>query len=183
MKYLTLKQAGGSFSNCRVVAFLFYSRSWYSSLIISDVMGAQQTHSTDFNAFLRIGEDGRVSCFTGKIEMGQGIITSLSQMLAEELDISLDVVDIVMGDTDLCPWDMGTFGSLTTRIFGPQLRAAGAEGRQVLLEMASEHLNIPVTELVTESGIIFDKTNNKNRISYAKLAKIQNQIEDRAVSS
>ncbi len=142
-----------------------------SSLIISDIMGAQQTHSTDFNAFLRIGEDGRVSCFTGKIEMGQGIITSLSQMLAEELDISLDVVDIVMGDTDLCPWDMGTFGSLTTRIFGPQLRAAGAEGRQVLLEMASEHLNIPVTELVTESGIIFDKTNNKNRISYAKLAK------------
>ncbi|MEE9117084.1 MAG: molybdopterin cofactor-binding domain-containing protein [Calditrichia bacterium] len=142
-----------------------------SSLIISDIMGAQKTHSTDFNAFLRIGEDGRVSCFTGKIEMGQGIITSLSQMLAEELDISLDVVDIVMGDTDLCPWDMGTFGSRTTRIFGPQLRAAGAEGRQVLLEMASEHLNIPVTELVTESGIIFDKTNNKNRISYAKLAK------------
>src|SRR5512147_720599 len=62
---------------------------------------------SDFNAFLRIGEDGRVTCFTGKIEMGQGPITSLPQMLAEELDTPLDSVDIVMGDTDRCPWDMG----------------------------------------------------------------------------
>lgn len=56
-----------------------------------------------------------MSCFTGKIEMGQGVITSLAQMLAEELNISLDSVDMVMGDRDLCPWDMGTFGSMTTR--------------------------------------------------------------------
>ncbi|MEJ2724990.1 MAG: molybdopterin-dependent oxidoreductase, partial [Deltaproteobacteria bacterium] len=95
---------------------------------------------TDFNAFLRIGEDGRVHCFTGKIEMGQGIVTSLAQMLADELDVSLEAVDMVMGDTDLCPWDMGTFGSRSTRFFGPPLRAAGAEARRVLLELASEHL-------------------------------------------
>ena len=73
----------------------------------------------DFNAFLRIGADDRVTCFTGKIEMGQGIVTSLAQMLADELDVPLDAVDMVMGDTDLCPWDMGTFGSRTTRFFGP----------------------------------------------------------------
>ncbi len=84
---------------------------------------------TDFNAFLRIGEDGRVTCFTGKIEMGQGPITSLPQMLAEELETPLDTVDIVMGDTDLCPWDMGTFGSMTTRIFGPALRGGGGRGQ------------------------------------------------------
>lgn len=70
---------------------------------------------TDFNAFLKIGEDGRVTCFTGKIEMGQGVITSLAQMLADELDVTLDNVDMVMGDTDLSPWDMGTFGSMSTR--------------------------------------------------------------------
>ena len=87
---------------------------------------------SDFNAFLRIGEDGRVTCFTGKIEMGQGPITSLPQEVAEELDTPLDTVDIVMGDTDLCPWDMGTFGSMTTRMFGPALRAAAAEARGVL---------------------------------------------------
>ncbi len=82
---------------------------------------------SDFNAILRIGEDGRATCYTGKIEMGQGIITSLAQTLADELDISLESVDMVMGDTDLCPWDMGTFGSMTTRYFGPELIEAAAE--------------------------------------------------------
>src|ERR1035437_306756 len=59
-----------------------------------------QQHSlpTDFNAFLKIGEDGRVSCYTGKIEMGQGIITSLAQMIADELDVTIENVDIIMGD-------------------------------------------------------------------------------------
>ena len=61
--------------------------------------------------------------------MGQGVVTSLAQMLADELDVSLEAVDMVMGDTDLCPWDRGTFGSLSTRIFGPALRSAGAEAR------------------------------------------------------
>jgi len=65
--------------------------------------------STDFNAFLRIDARGRVTCYMGKIEMGQGPITSLPQMLAEELDVSYDSVEIIMGDTDLCPWDMGTW--------------------------------------------------------------------------
>ena len=126
---------------------------------------------TDFNAFLRIGADGRVSCLTGKIEMGQGVVTSLGQMLADELDVSLDAVDMVMGDTDLCPWDMGTFGSLSTRTFGPSLRAAGAEARAVLIELASERLKVPAERLLTENGVVFDKTNKQRRISYADLAK------------
>ena len=74
-------------------------------------------------------EDGRVTGFTGKVEYGQGVITSLAQMLAEELDVPLKSVDMVMGDTDLCPWDRGTFGSMTTRFFGPPFRAAAAEAR------------------------------------------------------
>ena len=125
----------------------------------------------DFNAFLKIAEDGRVSCFTGKIEMGQGIVTSLAQMLADELDVSLDAVDMVMGDTDLCPWDMGTFGSMSTRFFGPPLRAAGAEARQVLLELASEHLKIPIPQLSVENGVIFDTKNKSRQISYGRLAR------------
>ncbi len=126
---------------------------------------------TDFNAFLRIGEDGRISCFTGKIEMGQGVITSLAQMLADELDAPLDAVDMVLGDTDLCPWDMGTFGSMTTRFFGPALRAAGAEARSILLELAAERLKVPVPNLVAENGIVFARSNRNNSISYAALAK------------
>ena len=126
---------------------------------------------TDFNAFLRIGADGRVACFTGKIEMGQGVITSLAQMLAEELDVALETVDMVMGDTDLCPWDMGTFGSMSTRFFGPPLRAAAAEGRQVLLELAAAHLNKPVDQLSAENGVVFDRSDKKTKVTYAILAE------------
>ncbi|MEJ2544279.1 MAG: molybdopterin-dependent oxidoreductase, partial [Calditrichaceae bacterium] len=126
---------------------------------------------TDFNAFLRIGEDGRVACFTGKIEMGQGIITSLAQMLADELDVALESVDMIMGDTDLCPWDMGTFGSMSTRFFGPPLRAAGAEGRRILLELAAEQLNKPLKLLIVENGVVYDTTNRTNKVTYAQLAK------------
>ncbi|MCK5371800.1 MAG: molybdopterin-dependent oxidoreductase, partial [Cyclobacteriaceae bacterium] len=75
-----------------------------------------QQYPSDLNAYLRVGEDGRISCYTGKIEMGQGVNTSLAQMMAEELDVSLEKVDMIMGDTDLCPYDRGTFGSLTTRM-------------------------------------------------------------------
>jgi isoquinoline 1-oxidoreductase len=142
-----------------------------------------QQHSlpTDFNAFLKIGEDGRVSCFTGKIEMGQGIITSLAQMLADELDVSLDQVDMVLGDTDICPWDMGTFGSMSTRFFGPPLRKAAAEGRMVMLQLASDKLKVPVKNLASANGIVFEKKNKNNKITYAQLAngkKIKKQLTE-----
>lgn len=133
--------------------------------------GFRQRLPEDFNAFLRIKEDGRVSCFTGKIEMGQGVITSLAQMLADELDVRLDSVDMVMGDTDLCPWDMGTFGSMTTRFFGPPLREAAAEAKAVLKELASEHIQIPIDRLETKDGVVFDRTQKKNRVTYAQLTK------------
>jgi len=125
----------------------------------------------DFNAFLRIGEDGRVSCFTGKIEMGQGVITSLAMMLADELEVPLDSVDMVMGDTDLCPWDMGTWGSMTTRFFGPPLRAAAAEARAVLIELAAEHLQTPPPQLRVEGGVVFHESQRQKKVTYAQLAK------------
>ncbi|MGA2137589.1 MAG: molybdopterin cofactor-binding domain-containing protein [Verrucomicrobiia bacterium] len=132
--------------------------------------GPQRALPTDYNAFLTVGEDGRVACYTGKIEMGQGLVTSLAQELADELDVSIDTVDMVMGDTDLCPWDMGTFGSMSTRSFGPALRSAGAEARMVLLELGSERLKTPAEKLATENGFVFDKENKQSRVSYAELA-------------
>jgi nicotinate dehydrogenase subunit B len=125
----------------------------------------------DFNAFLRIGADGRVTCFTGKIEMGQGIVTSLAQMLADELDVHLDAVDMVMGNTDLCPWDMGTFGSRTTRFFGPPLREAAAEARAILIQLASEHLRLNESQLIVVEGVVMDKDNSGTRVTYGELAK------------
>ncbi len=126
---------------------------------------------TDFNAFLRIGADGRVTCFTGKVEMGQGIVTSLAQMLADELDVPFDTVNMVMGDTDLCPWDMGTFGSRSTRFFGSPLREAAAEARAILIGLASKHLHLNENRLIVKDGVVMDKNNNRKRVSYVELAK------------
>jgi nicotinate dehydrogenase subunit B len=160
-----LKIAGGGI-------FIFFTISDIS--LFSQESGRRRSNHElpgDFNAFLRIGEDGRVACFTGKIEMGQGVITSLAQMLADELDVSLDAVDMVMGDTDLCPWDMGTFGSRTTRFFGPPLREAAAEGRRVLLLLASEQFKTPPENLITDYGYVIDKKAQNKRISYGQLTK------------
>ena len=130
-----------------------------------------QALPTDFNAFLRIGADGRVSLFTGKVELGQGVVTSLAQMLADELDVSPAQVDMVMGDTDLCPWDMGTFGSRSTRFFGPPLREAAAEARSILLAMAAERLKVPQSGLTVKNGVVSVRQNKKKKVTYAELAQ------------
>jgi isoquinoline 1-oxidoreductase len=124
---------------------------------------------TDFNAFLRIGIDNRVTCFVGKIEMGQGPITSFAQMLAEELDVAYESVDMVMGDTDRCPWDAGTWGSLSTRYYGIFVKEAAGEAKGVLKELAAERLLCPAMRLVTENGLIFDRNRPMSRVTYGDL--------------
>jgi isoquinoline 1-oxidoreductase len=125
----------------------------------------------DPNAYLIIGEDGTVTCLSGKIEMGQGVITSLPQMLAEELDVPLESVKIVLGDTDICPYDRGTFGSRSTKYYGPLLRAAAAEAREVLLELAVEQLGLPKSKLYVREGYVIEKDNPKKKLSYTSLTK------------
>jgi isoquinoline 1-oxidoreductase len=126
-------------------------------------------YPTDLNAYLHVGPDGRVTCFTGKIEMGQGPMTSLPQLVAEELDVPLASVSIVLGDTDVCPWDMGTFGSLTIRQFGPALRQAAAEARAALLEMAAERLQAPLDRLRVKEGVV-SATGSTATTTYGQLA-------------
>jgi isoquinoline 1-oxidoreductase len=131
----------------------------------------RQAGPSDFNAFLKIGPEGRVTCFVGKVELGQGSMSSLAQLLAEELDVAFDTVDMVMGDTDLCPTDMGTFGSLSIRQFGPVLRGAGAEARAVLLQMAAERLQSPAERLRVDAGVISDPSSPGRRVTYAQLVE------------
>jgi nicotinate dehydrogenase subunit B len=123
----------------------------------------------DFNAFLKIGLDNRVTCFVGKIEMGQGPITSFAQMLAEELDVTYESVDMVMGDTGRCPWDAGTWGSLSTRHYGIFVKEAASEAKGVLKELAAEKLSCPVARLETENGNIFDRNRPMSRVTYGEL--------------
>ena len=149
---------------------LLFNPFSYGSLL---ALPAEQrrTLTKDYNAFLHIAEDGTVTCFTGKIEMGQGIVTSLPQMMADELNVPLEKMKIIMGDTELCPWDAGTWGSLTTRAFGPAMRAAAAEARAVLVQMASEKLGIPIGQLGVKDGIVADVRNASKSVTYGELAQ------------
>ena len=86
----------------------------------------------EIDAWLHIGEDGKVTVYTGKVEMGQNIRTSLSQAVSEELYVPIDKIEMVMGDTQLTPFDMGTFGSRTTPTMNLQLRKVAAAAREML---------------------------------------------------
>jgi len=147
---------------------------------IGGARGPDGGYPDDPNAYLKVGADGRVTCFTGKIEMGQGIITSLAMMLAEELDVPLASVDMVMGDTALCPYDAGTFGSRTTKYFGPPMRQAAAEARGVLIRLAAAKLGSPEDALETKDGAVFAAKTPSKKIPYADLIggkKIEVRLE------
>jgi nicotinate dehydrogenase subunit B len=109
--------------------------------------------------------------------MGQGPITSLPMELADELDVKLEDVDIIMGDTDLCPWDEGTYGSLTTRVFGQAMRAAAAKARALLMDMAAGELSLELDELEVSDGIVRSKKDSRKQISYAQLTKGKEIVE------
>jgi nicotinate dehydrogenase subunit B len=152
-----------------------------STLLAQD---RRHVYPEDLNAYLRIAEDGRVTVFTGKIEMGQGVMTSQAQMVAEELRVALDAVEMVMGDTDRCPWDMGTFGSLTTRMFGPYLRAAAAEARTVMLRLGAEKLGVPRGKVVVADGVVSVAGEPTRKVTYGELARgrrILRTVNDKAV--
>jgi hypothetical protein len=152
---------------------------------VGDGLSAQEGargggYPDDPNAYLKVGPDGRVTCFTGKIEMGQGIITSLAMMLADELDVRLEAVDMVMGDTALCPYDAGTFGSRSTKYFGPPLRQAAAEARGILIRLASARLGPPEEELATKDGMVYIAKSPSRKVTYAELIggkKIEVRLE------
>src|SRR5664279_3865041 len=127
------------------------------------------TFPTDFNAYLRIAPDGKVTGLVGKIEMGQGSRTVLSQLIADELDVEYDSVEMIMVDTAVCPWDMGTWGSLNVRQYSLLVRAAAAEARAVLLQMASEKLDVPVANLTVKAGVVSDKNAPDKKVGYGQL--------------
>jgi isoquinoline 1-oxidoreductase len=108
----------------------------------------------DLDAWLHIGEDGAVTICTGKTEVGQNIRTSLSQAAAEELHCPIAAIKLVMADTALVPYDMGTFGSRTTPTMAPQIRRAAATAREALLDLAAEKWNVDRAKLSIADGKI-----------------------------
>jgi nicotinate dehydrogenase subunit B len=128
------------------------------------------------DAWLHINQDGAVTVYTGKVEMGQNIRTSLTQQVAEELKVPPASINLVMGDTDLVPFDMGTFGSLTTPTMGPRLRKVAASARDVLLERAAQKWNVPVAGLTASDGKVSNPKTGE-AISYGELSKGQQLVK------
>src|SRR5215470_14107587 len=124
----------------------------------------------DITSWLHIGEDGVVTAFTGKVEIGQNIRTSLAQSVADELRVPFPSVRMVMGDTALTPYDMGTFGSRTTPTMALQLRRVAAAARDLLVAAAAQEWHVPADRLVAENAKVRDPESGRS-ITYAKLAQ------------
>src|SRR5919204_1336275 len=105
-------------------------------------------------SFIAVNADGTVSAFFGKMDMGQGLFVAIGQMVAEELDVPFKAVTVIMGDTATSVNQGGASGSTGVQFGGKQMRAAAAEARRVLLEMASANLNTPVDKLTVNDGIV-----------------------------
>ncbi|HEV2419403.1 MAG TPA: molybdopterin cofactor-binding domain-containing protein, partial [Terriglobia bacterium] len=126
----------------------------------------------NIGAWLHIGETGAVTVYTGKAEMGQNIRTSLTQAVAEELRSPAASIRLVMADTKLTPFDMGTFGSRTTPQMGTQLRRVASVARDSMIEMAAKRWDVPVTILTASDGAVRNPANGRV-LEYADLAKGQ----------
>jgi isoquinoline 1-oxidoreductase len=124
------------------------------------------------DAWLHIGENGKVTVYTGKVEMGQNIRTSLSQAVAEELHLPISNIEMVMGDTQLTPYDMGTFGSLTTPTMNLQLRRVAAAARDLLVGLAATQWQADRARLVAAEGKVTDPQ-SKQSVEYGALVKGQ----------
>ncbi|HXR39827.1 MAG TPA: molybdopterin cofactor-binding domain-containing protein [Terracidiphilus sp.] len=124
----------------------------------------------DLSAWLHIAADGQVKVFTGKVEVGQNIRTSLAQQVAEELRVPFDSITMVMGDTDLVPWDMGTFGSRTTPTMGPELRTMAVAARRMLIEVAAQRWNVDPAKLQAADGKVIDPRMSRS-ITYGELTR------------
>lgn len=124
----------------------------------------------DIASWLHIGADGKITVFTGKVEMGQNIRTSLAQQVAEELRTNPYQITMIMGDTDLVPFDLGTFGSRTTPQMGSQLRQVSAAAREILIDMAAERWHADRKTLVAHDGAVTNPARNES-LSYSQLTE------------
>src|SRR5215470_568862 len=122
----------------------------------------------EIGAWLHLGESGVVTVYTGKVEVGQNIRTSLSQCIAEELYLPVSRIQMVMGDTQLTPFDMGTFGSRTTPTMSPQLRKVAAAARDVLIGLAAAEWQTDPKHLIAADGRVTDPE-TKRSLEYAVL--------------
>jgi nicotinate dehydrogenase subunit B len=121
---------------------------------------------TELDSWIAVLPDGRVQAFFGKMDMGQGLDIAVAQVVAEELDVGFDKVEVVMGDTATSCNQGGASGSTGVSNGARLLRHAAAEARRVLVERASKQLDVPVSQLSVENGVV---ASSRTKVSYAEL--------------
>ncbi|HEY7167324.1 MAG TPA: molybdopterin cofactor-binding domain-containing protein [Candidatus Binatia bacterium] len=124
---------------------------------------------TQLDSWIAISQDGTVTVFTSKVELGTGVQTALAQIAAEELDLPLRSVKVDMGDTSKTVDQATTSGSRTIERAGPQVRQAAAAARKELLRLAAEKLGAPAEKLTVRDGVVSVVGNSSKRISYGQL--------------
>jgi len=124
---------------------------------------------TSLDSWLAIARDESVTVFTSKVDLGTGVLTALSQVVAEELDVPFDRVRMQTGDTENTIDQSQTSGSRTLHKAGPQLRQAAAAGRQALLKLASARLGASTDKLVIVDGVVSVAGSPSERVSYGEL--------------
>ncbi|HLX14818.1 MAG TPA: molybdopterin cofactor-binding domain-containing protein [Bradyrhizobium sp.] len=134
--------------------------------ILSVVRPAAPDTAGEFETFIKITTDGSVTAFNGHVDLGTGIQTALGQIVAEELDVSLARVVVVLGDTARVPNQGATIASETIQISAVPLRNAAAQARQFLVARAAERLELPVEDLTVEDGLV--RGHNRS-VSYGEL--------------
>jgi len=142
--------------------------------------GFNERTPQEIGAWIHIDEDGGVSVFTGKVEVGQNTRTSLTQAVADELHVPITSVRMVMGDTERTPFDAGTFGSRSTPAMAPQLRKAAAAAREMLIAMAAEQLKVEPNDLriIDARFVNHDQSKTLTLAEVAKGRKLVKVIPD-----
>jgi isoquinoline 1-oxidoreductase len=141
--------------------------------------GGRARRDEPLSARFHFNADGTVTAFTSKVEVGQGSRTQLTQAVAEELQLPVERVQLVMSDTQLCPDDGGTAGSRTTPSTVPTVREAAATAREVLAELAAKHWSINRANVEYRGGELIDR-NSQNKISWTALLADQAFTEELA---
>ena len=121
------------------------------------------------DSYVAIEKDGTITAYYGKIDGGQGLDTSIAQMVAEELDVSLERVHVVMGDTGRTVNMGGASAATGVSRAGMNLRKMAAEARRLMVDMAAAALGVPAERLIVSDGVIHDTAGASKRVSYADL--------------
>ena len=138
--------------------------------------GSGRNVPNEIGAWIHIDQSGGVTAFTGKVEMGQNIRTSLAQAVAEELHVPISMIQLVMGDTDLTPFDLGTFGSRTTPTMAPQLRKAAAAARETLISLVAEQWKVEPSAIRIVDAKFVNHDASKS-LTLAEVAKDQKLVK------